>query len=204
MIKSKTKKNNYGITLFKTKKSEAGFTLMELIFTIAISAILLLSVIGIYIFTQKTYYSTDNNAEIVQNGRVILDRMIRELRQTPDIVTELPDDTSVPESLPDEIIFQDGHNTIETKYIRYYLSGEDIYRQIIVYYFDTNPAFYLFWHETNQGGEPPRISILENKLVGEYVQDIEFWGSPLININLSLVKNDQRKIIYTAVYGRSL
>jgi len=45
---------------------------------------------------------------------------------------------------------------------------------------------------------------LEDRVVGEYVDDIEFWGDKLININLYLLKNEEMQIINTAIYGRNL
>jgi len=48
------------------------------------------------------------------------------------------------------------------------------------------------------------MSILENRIIGEYVSDIEFWGEPLVHLNLTLTKGNLQEIIYTSIYGRNL
>ena len=191
------------------KNSPAGLSLLEIIIAVTISLLLLLIINATYNLNQRAYIATDSQAEITQNGRVILDRLIREVRQTPDIATELPLDTSNPDSLPAELMFQNGHNTSQIEYIRYFLDGSDIKRQIIVYFFLQAPENYVHYYDIDsEEGEPPygppRILVLEEKIIGEYASDFEFWGDRLVNINLYLQKNNQTEIINTAVYGRNL
>ncbi|OPZ23866.1 MAG: hypothetical protein BWZ03_00364 [bacterium ADurb.BinA186] len=45
---------------------------------------------------------------------------------------------------------------------------------------------------------------MEEKVIGEYAEDLEFWGNKLINVNLYLYKDGQSSIINTAVYGRNM
>ena len=161
--------------------------------------------VSVYQVSQQIYNTIDDRAEITQNGRVIIDRMIREIRQAQKLITELPADTSNPDLLPHEIIFQDGHNLSTIKYIRYYLDGSNIKRQVIVYYFPSAPELYVYWDATDY--DPPHIppvsTTTEDKIVGEYVDDIEFWGNKLINLNIYLSKNNESEIVNTSVYGRN-
>ncbi|MBI5765668.1 hypothetical protein HZA71_00365 [Candidatus Falkowbacteria bacterium] len=188
--------------------NEIGFTLLEVMLAVSLSLIIFFSVAYTYEISQNAYLKTDVKAEITQNGRTIIDRLVRELRQTPDIVTNLPENNDNPDNLAHEIIFQDGHDTSQIKYIRYYLDTPSLMKkQIIAYSFDDASTTYVFWQATDINGNPPTPHILgneEDKIIGEYVQDIEFWGEKLININLYLNKNNQQEIIYTAVYGRNL
>jgi type II secretory pathway component PulJ len=199
--------------MFRTnKKSTDGFTIIEVVISLAIATLIFLLVTSLYILIQKTYQETDAKAEITQNGRVILDRMVRELRQTPDIITELPATIDASSTPPTEIMFQNGHNTSTDststiEYIRYFLDGTNIERQIIVYYFPSEPTYYVHSYDTDKDPphNPPIQAIMEQKTVGEYAGNIEFWGSGgLININLYLSRNGQSSIISTAVYGRNL
>jgi prepilin-type N-terminal cleavage/methylation domain-containing protein len=190
-------------------KDKSGFTLAEVIIAVAISSLIVLMISSSYFVAQRAYVKADSKAEISQNGRVILDRLARELRQTPDIVTPLPADNSNPELTPNEIMFQDGHNTSQITYIRYYASGTDIYRQIIAYYYDSDPNTYVRWHgsEPLPPGDPPPplMKILEDRLIGEYVSNLEFWGTKKPTyINLNMHKNKENVILNTAVYGRNL
>ena len=187
-------------------KRQPGFTLIEIVITLTISALIFMLVTSIYTVSQKSYIETDTKAEITQNGRVILDRMIREIRQTPDVVTQIPANNSNPLLLPSEIKFQDGHDISQIRYIRYFLEGNNIKRQVIVYYFPSLPDYYVHSYDTDKDPphDPPIEQILEEKVIGEYADDLEFWGDRLLNINLYLSKGDQSSIINTAVYGRNL
>lgn len=180
--------------------------MIEVVITLAISSLIFLLLTGIYIISQNTYKEADAKGEIIQNGRVILDRMIREIRQTPDIITELPNNASDTAALPSEIMFQDGHNMTTTTYIRYFLDGTNIKRQIIAYYFPIQPDYYVHSYDTDKDPPhgPPIQQILEEKIVGEYATDIDFWGDLLVNIDLYLSRNGESAIISTAVYGRNL
>ena len=183
-----------------------GFTLVEIIIVMTVSVIIFGLITSVYVISQKAYSETDTKAEITQNGRVILDRMIREIRQTPDIITQIPSDTSEPSLLPSEIKFQDGHDADQTRYIRYFLDGTDIKRQEIVYYFPSAPDYYVHSYDTDREPphDPPIEQVVEEKVIGEYADDLEFWGDSLININLYLYKDGQSSIINTAVYGRNM
>ena len=184
--------------------NNSGFTLVEVIIAVSISVILFLIVGLIYFISQDAYKKTDTRAEITQNGRVMLDRIIRELRQAQSIITVLPADDSVPASLPSEIEFEDGHNVSSISYIRYYLNGTDIQREISHYYFIEAPTTYVHSYDTNQYGDLPTKEIVEDKIIGEHVSDLEFYGNSLININLYLIKNSETVTISTAIYGRNL
>jgi len=185
-------------------KRQTGFTIVELVVAMSLMILLLTMVIGIYLVSYRAYNKIDRQAEISQNGRVIMDRLVRELRQTPDIVTDLPTDNSDPESLPSELLFQDGHDISTISYLRYYLTAGELHRQAIIYTFASAPDLHVRWSDTDQGGDPPDATILEDKIIGEFVSDIEFWDFPLVNINLYLENIDQSLIINTAVYGRNL
>lgn len=188
-------------------KNKAGFTLIEVIIAVAISLLVVLMISSSYFVAQRAYVKADNKAEISQNGRVIIDRIVRELRQTPDIVTVLPADNSNPDLTPNEIMFQDGHDTSQITYIRYYLSGTDLNRQVIAYYFSSSPEVYVHWHSLNpiSPNDPPLMTVLSDRLIGEFVSDIEFWGDKKPTyINLNLKKNKDSIILNTATYGRNL
>jgi len=186
--------------LAKTK----GFSLIEIVIVISISTILFLVVAMVYYISQSTYQKTDTRAEIIQNGRVITDRIIRELRQSQSLVTALPDDNSNPATIPSEIIFQDGHDTTDIYYIKYYLLGTDIMRNYMVYYFASDPDTYVYSYDTDQYGNEPLSRVLDTRVIGEYVTDLEFWGNGLVNINLYLNKNSETINISTSIYGRNL
>ncbi|MCX6759980.1 MAG: prepilin-type N-terminal cleavage/methylation domain-containing protein [Candidatus Nealsonbacteria bacterium] len=83
-----------------TKNKSSGFTLTEMIVVSAIFCILIVVIYSVYLFQQRAYVSGESSAEIIQNGRVVSERMTRELRQAKKIISALP---------AEEIRFQDGH-----------------------------------------------------------------------------------------------
>lgn len=262
-----------------------GFTLTEAIISVAIFSLVVLVVYSSYSLSRQSYLEGENVAEVTQNGRVILERLSREIRQAKEIVTELPQDRTDP---PDEIKFQDGHlplisednttqgggvNTITlaatasgqadfykdmflkitngtgagqirkiysydgtTKiakldsnwgtipdnassykidssfyYIHYYLQGINIMRKVVTYCFSEDsvncvtPETYISWNATPPTGQ----SLLEVELepaqtIGEYVANIEFWGSGVINIYLALEKKEKSIDFQTKIFGRNL
>ena len=190
-------------TIKHFSRQSDGFTVVEVIISLFVSVIIFSIISGLYVMIQNSYSSTDTRSEIVQNGRVILDRLVREIRQAQAISTALPG--SPTSSTPTEIQFQDGHDLSTIKYIRYYLNGTNLNRQIIVYYFASDPDTYVLKDATEYiTHNPPTRAILEDKVVGEYVFNIDFWGGKLINIDLYLSKNFQTSTISTAVFGRNL
>jgi len=186
--------------------------------TIAIFCLVVGLVLNIYIFSQRFYCQTETDSELLQNGRTILERISRDLHQATELVTQLPQTPDVPQNPPpSEVEFQDGHTPSPYQglgsnyyYIRYYLNADtgEIYRQYRVYCFDAcgTCSAYFRWNDTKMvEGQPVSTHScdLEDKLVGEYVQALKFWGAGLINISLDLYKDGRVVNLKTAIYGRN-
>lgn len=180
-----------------------GFSLIEVVIAMTISIILLMITVSTYYINQKTYQKNDTRAELSQNGRVILDRLARELRQTQDIITVLPTDDSDPDALPNYIEFQDGHNTSKITYIKYRQTGQNIERIVNRYYFNGDQATDVHQNDLDQYGNLAIKEELENEVIGEFVSDIEFWGDGLVNIKLDLAKGAETTSLITAIHGRN-
>ncbi|MFA6428309.1 MAG: hypothetical protein WCW02_02075 [Candidatus Buchananbacteria bacterium] len=181
-----------------------GFTLAETIVAIGLLALLVLLVLSVFMLAQKAYWQNDNRAELIQNGRVILDRLERELRQASDIVTEIPPDDSNSLLIPHEIIFQDGHDSTTIHYLRYYLNGQNLKRQIIAYYFSESPNTYVKHDSVDIYSNPPQKLILEDNIVGEYLDNISFYGNDIIYIFLQLSNKNKQINLLTGFYARNL
>ena len=271
------------------KKKGEGFTLTEMTIVIAIFILIVTAVYSAFILNQRAYLSGERMAEITQNGRVILERITREIRQAREIITEIPAERVNP---PNEIIFQDGHipliseegvvqsaglldivfssfasdkddyykdvfleitggaGTGQTKkivgyqgatrtadiegawdtvpdssssykidssyyYIRYYLdtsnNAQNIQREIITYCISEDsltclePKLYVPWDIIPQGGQTLlRVVLEEPRIIGEYISSLEFWGSRVINIALTLEKGEGAINLETKIFGRNL
>lgn len=87
-------------------KLNRGFTLAEIITVLAIFILIIGVIYSAIVYSQKSYALGENAAEIIQNGRVVIERISREIRQARKIISPLPEESINP---PSEIRFQDGH-----------------------------------------------------------------------------------------------
>jgi prepilin-type N-terminal cleavage/methylation domain-containing protein len=184
---------------------QTGFTLLETIISLAIFVMVILLTGSIYSLSQTSYKKNSDLAELTQNSRVCLDRLSRELRQAASIITTLPPTDTDPINPPtDQVLFQDGHNSSQITYIRYYLNGSELMREHKAYSFDTDPSIYVYYDSIDLGGSPPDEIILEDRIIGEYFDQIKFWGSNgIINIDLKLIKSTNAFEIKTSTYSRN-
>lgn len=192
------KKNNESVKLFSY---QYGFTLFEVIVSVSIFLVAIIIVSSAYLATQKSYRNGSNKAELTQNTRVMLDRLSRELRQTNNIVTAIPTSSTTPVN---EIFFQDGHDTSAITYLRYYLNGKNAMRQHKAFYFSSEPSNYVTWNSLDISGNPPLELILSDYIVGEYFEQIGFWGNDkFINIDFALSKNQSSLKSQTGIFVRN-
>lgn len=270
----------------KKEYQNFGFTLSEMLIVVTIFILVIVAVYSVYALSQRSYLNGEEVAEITQNGRVILERVSREIRQAKEIITELPEERM---DAPSEIKFQDGHislvseentaqgGSISTVTLASGASDEDDYykdmfvkiiggtgagqiRKIYKYYgatkvaeiegsWDTNPvngstykidsSFYYvhyyqdesnyIWREISTycfsedlvtcvepetyvlwNAVPPisqtllEITLEDPRIIGEYVTNLEFWGSRIINISLTLEKKNKSIELETKIFGRNL
>lgn len=185
------------MTAHRLKYVRSGFSLPEVMIGLIIMLLILMAVYSIFILSQQTQRRVDDRAEVVQNQRAMLDRLTREIRQANRIVTALP---------AAEILFEDGHGNLEgtpLQYIRYYLQGTDLYREVRYYYFAGDPATHVYFNDTDGGGNLPSSSVTEDRLVGEYLTSLGFSGSGTITISLSFSQNNQTVILTADVTPRN-
>jgi len=196
-----------------------GFTITEVTVTMSILIIVIMAVLAISFLGQRFYQRGEARAEILQNGRIVSERMAREIRQADELVTPLPQVPDQPGNPPPKTIeFQDGHTPSpyaylgsDYYYISYYIatSTTEVHRKYMVYCFDVCGICteYFRWNDTQMQG-PIEVGTspceLEDRIIGEYVQDMDFWGAGLINISLTLFKNSEQIDINTKVLGRNL
>ncbi len=181
---------------------KTGFTLAETLIAIAVFGIVTGAVYMGYSLSHKAYIFGEADAEIVQNGRVVLERLSRELRQTRAIVAGLPEEEA---SATTTILFEDGHIDQAYHYIHYFLDQNDLKREVLGYYFSGDIDRNLIpWNATPPIGQILETEILESPAsIGEYVSDIKFWGSRIINVSIDLGKQTQYVNLRTKIYGRN-
>lgn len=182
------------------KIKNSGFTLAEMLISIVIIILVILMITTIFALSQKTMRQANNKAELIQNSRVALDLMSRELRQAKKVVTDLPQ-TNL--NSPSEIEFEDGHDVSEIKYINYSLQGNQIYRRVYVYYFDTDPDIYVQYDDVDAFGPPEKMAI-DEKIIGEFFESLIFYGSNNINIEMTMKKGETEIFLNSIVNPRNI
>jgi len=88
------------------KNLKTGFTLTEVLVVTIILVLIVVTIFTVHTFSQRGYREGEELAELTQNGRVILERISREIRQTKEIIPLFPDTET---NATSNIQFQDGH-----------------------------------------------------------------------------------------------
>lgn len=183
-------------------RAQKGFTLTELLISVVIGILLLFVVMSSFTLNQRVLRRSNVRSELTQNGRIVLDLMSREIRQANTIVTTLPADDSDSMAIAHELQFEDGHVDTHIQYLRYYLSGELLRRQIIVYYFDSAPSTYVNHDDIDAFGSPNE-EVLQDRIIGENFSQIDFFGTENITINLTLEKINETVELQTIINPRN-
>jgi len=179
-----------------------GFTLIEVSVTMAILGLVLAAIYGVYNLSHKAYATEENMVEITQNGRVIFERLSREIRQATELVTELPVSEDLATST---IMFEDGHVADPYYYIRYFQEGDLVKREVVGFYFSGDPEETLVpWDAVPPIGQSLVLKTVQvAQTIGECVDQLKFWGSELVSVALNLEKKDNNLRLRTDISGRN-
>jgi len=195
-------------------RKHKGFTLVELL----VASTILIIVLSIVIASYKTGFTAFSHnsvqKELLQNGRVIINRLSREIRQTGGIflTPDSPNLTSCLSSagyLPAELLFENTPSE-QTEYIVYTELNSDpsiLYRLKVQFYFWHNPSDLVFWNAVDSDGNLPDANIVDAQIAGEYINELSFSDGiepKLITIDLKLAKDDQDVNLITKVGGRNV
>ena len=189
----------------KLLKNNSGFTLFEVLIAMTVGVALLGLALSIYTLSLRSLATSANRSELTQNSRVIIERLTRDIRQTRQVATPLAE-TAEAESpaLPKELELQDGHAPDEIQYIRYYVAGTDLKRQIKEYYFPAEPLVLVTFDAVDDFGNPAQARLIEDLLVGQYVSNLKFYGHNPVTAELYLQKSSATQTTRTTLFGRNL
>jgi len=184
-------------------KKDDGFTLIEILITLTIFLIISVTIYSAFLLSQRASQEVQSSIEMSQNGRVIIERIIREIRQAREVIGDFPVER---ENAVNEIIFEDGHIAEPYHYIHYFQEGNEVKKEVIGYYFSGDPEENLQpWNARPPDGQTLVKKIIQPALViGELVDQLQFWGSgALVHIGLVLKKQDKTFELETSIFGRN-
>lgn len=173
-----------------------GFTLLETLIALFSGVLLLFAVFQLFLISQKSLKAGGQNAELIQNGRIALERISRDLRQAEKIVT-----TTLPTP---ELEFQDGHYPESLSYIRYYQNGETLLREISYYAFPSDPQTRVLFDTVDENSNPPQKIIIENAEIADYITALSFSGGEVFTIELAVAHATSSILLRTAVFARNI
>lgn len=160
-----------------------AFTLIELVVAIAISSVLVATTVQVYTLFRKAVIQDQSRSDLNQNARVALDRLTRELRLTPELLTQFPattSDNSIAE--PNQVEFEDGSaNAVAFTYHRYYLSGSTLELDTKQYYFSSQPNVFVDAASLDSSGHSPIAQVTSTQAIAQGVSLFSLYGhKPLL------------------------
>lgn len=180
----------------KKVAKKPGFTLVEVLLAAFLSVILAgLTATG-YSSIQQQISQGEEELVLAQNGRAVIDRISRDVRQAVRFATTLPADRA--EALT-AIEFEDGHDVDENGpiYIEYSFESTEengftvgsVRRSRHYYYLTTNPERRLPFDSGILGENNFAKQNIESDsyIVAENVTGLRFWGTPdLLYVDVDL------------------
>lgn len=187
-----------------TTPNQHGFTLFEILIAMTIGVTLLGLLFSIYTLSIKSLTSGQARAELTQTSRSVVERITRDVRETKNLASALPQDAGDPGNPPlSELLLEDGHADV-LQYIRYYTDQDDLKREIRQYYFPEEPEVLVTYNAEDELGNPPLSTAVSDNKVGQYVSEILFWGQNPVYLELTLEKSSVTHETRTSLYGRNL
>ena len=182
-----------------------GFTLFEPLVAITVGVALLSLALSIYILSLRSLNTSQNQRELANNARTVIDRITRDVRQARGIANILPPGKDDPENPPvSEIELEDGNVSSYIQYIHYYLSGTNLKRQVRQYHFADEPGIYVTFDAEDDFGNQPEVVISDDTTVGQYIDSLLLYGNNVLTIELALSKNSITHSTRTSIYVRNL
>ncbi len=149
-------------------------TLVEVLVAVAIGAMITAISVQIYGQLRVAIARDQGKNDVVQNARVALDRLARDLRQANEFVTVMP--AAYLAGDPPEFEFEDGHAD-DLTYRRYYIDGSTLKVDTKQYTFSTAPNTRVRWNVVNGSGQRPTATVLSTLDVADGVYAVEMYGT---------------------------
>lgn len=185
--------------LLNKSKGGAGFSLVEVMVAILIGVLVIEAAYLFFPIGKRIAREGEALNEIAQDARIVLNRLKRELRQTPIIITNIPEERNNGIEL---VEFEDGFPGDEDPdphYIRYQRNINLIER--VTYHFTDpdNPGTVVDY------AFPNAVETIENtETIAENIHTVRIYtDGDLVKIYLRLEERGKNITLLTGVYPRN-
>jgi prepilin-type N-terminal cleavage/methylation domain-containing protein len=186
-------------------KRKPGFSLVELLVAMVISGILVGLTTSVYSLFRRSLSRDQGTADISQNARIVFDRLSREIRQSPDMSTELPADPSDNTvTQPYAVEFENGHAT-DLTYRHYFVQNSVLELEQKEYYCLHEPSVRVRNVPASCSvSDPITANVLSTTDIADHVQSIAFYGDRVIEaVIITADGNGQTYTLRSFIYRRN-
>jgi hypothetical protein len=155
---------------------------MELLVALGVSFFIFFIMCAVLVPGVKTCRATTFSLDLTQNARVAVARMVREIRASPQIVTQLPEtpyDPNIPVS--HTVMFEDGRSDY-VRYVSYYQSGDQLRRRIYTYHLPADPNTPVAFDAYDELDNPAVATLREDVAIAQYLGNLEIWGVETVSL----------------------
>lgn len=162
----------------------SGFTLVEVLTASVLGSILIGLTATTYIQAERLNVQQSAELEISQNARALIDRISRDVRQTPGFTASLPD--NVDQGL-EFIQFEDGHDPEAggPYYMQYHRVDNQVWRRRVYYFRESDPNTRVPFEQVQMdcagiAGAPAEVAICYNQILEQLSQTNELGDADVI------------------------
>lgn len=184
---------------YRKLSSRAGFSVVEMLVAVFIGMIVVEAAYLFFPLGSRITREGEAQNEIIQDTRITLNRIQRELRQTPTIIDTIP---SGEQNAINSVAMENGFledEDPEPSYVRYSKNGDSIYRQ--KYHFEDGqvPANIVHYDD------PDAIEVEDsNDIFTANVAEFKLYmQNGVIKIYLTLHKAEAEITLFSSVYPRN-
>lgn len=183
----------------KIKIRKSGYSIIEVLVAVAIGVLVIEAAYLFFPLGSRIAREGEVLNELSQTARIVLSRIERDIRQTPNLITNLPASQS---EATNSIFLIDGYpedDDTDPHYIAYEYENNNILRKKIHYTDPSNPTIIVNYDF------PDATEVVEtNEAIGEDIDFIKIWEEQnLVKIDIKLKRLEDSIRFLSSVYPRN-
>lgn len=183
----------------RLENKKNGYSIIEVLVAIVIGVLVIEAAYLFFPLGSRIAREGETLNVLAQTARIVLNRIERDIRQTPNLITDLPASQSEDTN---SIFLIDGYpedDDTDPHYISYEYQDNKIYRKEIHYTDPNNPTIVVSYDF------PDAVEVVEtNEAIGEDIEFIKIWeGQNLVKIDIKLKRLQDDIRFLSSVYPRN-